>query len=76
MLKTVSNIEYLLKTKKMSWYRLSKLTGIHESSLHDFRYQRKQDITLETAVKIAKVLEVSLDALTDDNFIESHYIEK
>lgn len=62
---TLDNIEYLLKKDRRTWYWLSKETGIPDSSLRYYRAQRKKDITLETAVKIANALGVSLNDLVD-----------
>lgn len=63
MIRILENINILLNMKQMSWYELSKLTGIPESSLWDYRHHRKKDITFSAAIKIAEALEISLDDL-------------
>lgn len=59
----LSNVTYLLGVKKHSWYWLSKQTGIPQSTLSYFRSKCAKDITLSSAIKIAEVLNVSLDVL-------------
>lgn len=59
------NIELILKEKNMSWFQLSKLTGISQSTFSDFKKGRQNDILFSTAIKIADALEVSLDELAD-----------
>lgn len=61
----LKNVMYLLHYKNMSWYQLSKETGIPESSLADYRKYRKKDIKLEDANKIAKVLKKQIDDLVN-----------
>lgn len=57
------NVTYLLHYKNMSWYQLSKETGIPESSLADYCKKRKRDIKLEDANRIAKALKKQIDDL-------------
>ena len=59
----VENVSTVLQQKGMSWYRLSKLTGIPESSLADLRNFRKKEIGLSKAAKIAGALGVKIDSL-------------
>lgn len=59
----VNIINLHLQHKNLSWYRLSKLTGIPESSLTDLRNGRKKEITLSAAAKIAKALDITIDQL-------------
>lgn len=61
----LKNVTHLLHYKNMSWYQLSKETGIPESSLADYRKKRKNDIKLEDANKIAKVLKKQIDDLVN-----------
>lgn len=61
----LKNVTHLLNYKNMSWYQLSKETGIPESSLADYRKKRKNDIKLEDANKIAKVLKKQIDDLVN-----------
>lgn len=61
----LKNVTHLLHYKNMSWYQLSKETGIPESSLADYRKKRKNDIKLEDADKIAKVLKKQIDDLVN-----------
>lgn len=61
----LKNVIHLLHCKNMSWYQLSKETGIPESSLADYHKKRKNDIKIEDANKIAKVLKKQIDDLVN-----------
>lgn len=67
MVNISKNIEKILIKKNMSWYQLSKQTGIPESSLADYRHRRKKDITLNAAILIANALETDLNTLVKTN---------
>lgn len=68
----LKNITYLLQIKNMSWYQLSKRTGIHQSSLADFRNHRKRDIKLDDAITIAKAFDYTIDDLVHKNLEMLH----
>ena len=64
MKKTTHDIEQQLKkaileSKDMTRYRLSKLTGVSETVLSLF-VNNKRSITMTTAAKIAKALDLEL----------------
>ena len=63
MAKTIRNIETQLRQaiikSGMSRYRLSKLTGVDDAVLCNF-VNRKRSITMTTAAKLAKALELEL----------------
>ena len=63
MAKTTKNIEDQLRQtiikSDMSRYRLSKLTGVDDAVLCNF-VNRKRSITMTTAAKLAKALELEL----------------
>lgn len=56
-----NEIEKILKKKKMSIYKLAKLTGIPDTSLHN--YKNGSQLSFVNACKIADALGVSLDDL-------------
>lgn len=58
------NVERLLKKRSMSIYRLSKVTGIPDNTLRNYRLQHS-DPSFTNACKIADALDVSLDELRD-----------
>lgn len=66
----LKNVTYLLHDQNKSWYQLSKETGIPESSLADYRNQRKKDIKLEDAIKIANSLNRTIDDLVNTDLKE------
>ena len=63
MAKTAKNIEDQLRQaiikSGMSRYRLSKLTGVDDAVLCNF-VNRKRSVTMTTAAKLAKALELEL----------------
>lgn len=64
----IENIKFLLNKKGLSWYRLSKLTGIHQSTLAEYRNKKTKDIPLANASKICKALDISVDELINKDF--------
>ena len=54
-------IEVLLAEKKMTKYELAKKAGLNQNSLIDLKKGRKKSLKFDDVVKIADVLEVSLD---------------
>lgn len=60
-----NEIEKILKKKKMSIYKLAKLTGIPDTSLHN--YKNGSQLSFVNACKIADALGVSLDDLRGGN---------
>ena len=69
MAKTIRNIETQLRQaiikSGMSRYRLSKLTGVDDAVLCNF-VNRKRSITMTTAAKLAKALELELRSKRKD----------
>lgn len=65
-----NKVEKILKQKHLSIYRLSKMTGIHETTLRNYRknYSHPGGVSpsFKNACKIADALGVSLDALRGD----------
>lgn len=60
-----NEIEKILKKKKMSIYKLAKVTGIPDTSLHN--YKNGSQLSFVNACKIADALGVSLDDLRGGN---------
>lgn len=56
-----SKIEKILKEKRISVYRLAKLTGISAQYFSLMKLQKTENPSFETMVKIADALNVSLD---------------
>lgn len=59
-------IEVLLAEKKMTKYELAKKAGLNQNSLIDLKKGRKKSLKFDDVVKIADVLEVSLDEFRKD----------
>ena len=57
------NIERILAEKKISIYRLALNAGLDPAMLYRLRDGKVKDLHFETAKKIAKALDVSLDEL-------------
>lgn len=57
-------VEKLLKEKSLTIYRLSKMTGIPDNTLRNYR-TKQSDPSFTNACKIADALKVSLDDLRD-----------
>ena len=57
----VGKIEKLLKEKSMTKNKLATLAGINKNSLIDLKMGRKKSLKFEDVVKIADVLDISLD---------------
>lgn len=60
-------IEVLLAEKKMTKYELAKKAGLNQNSLIDLKKGRKKSLKFDDVVKIADVLDVSLDKFRKDN---------
>lgn len=60
-------IEVLLAEKKMTKYELAKKAGLNQNSLIDLKKGRKKSLKFDDIVKIADVLDVSLDEFRKDN---------
>lgn len=59
-------LEKYLTEKQISMYRLSKMTGIPESTINNIRHKRMKSVSFHTAYKIARTLEIDLDELVPD----------
>ena len=57
-------VEKILKEKGMSIYRLSKITGIPDNTLRNYR-SKHSDPSFTNVCKIADALDISLDELRD-----------
>lgn len=60
-----NQLEELLKDKKISRYKLSKLTGIRQSTLQT--YKDGVEPSFKNMCKIADALDVSLDIFRKEN---------
>ncbi|MBP2664302.1 MAG: Cro/C1-type DNA-binding domain [Firmicutes bacterium] len=58
------NLNQVMTDKKISGYRLSKLSGVSQTSISEYRNGASQP-TLPIAKKIADALGVTIDDLTD-----------
>lgn len=63
--------EKILKEKGMSIYRLSKITGIPDNTLRNYR-SKHSDPSFTNACKIADALNISLDELRDGGEQNKH----
>ena len=61
-----NNLRVILATKKMKVSDLNKLTGISKGTLTNIFYERVNP-TMETTIKIAKALNISIDELVKNN---------
>lgn len=59
-------VEQILKEKGLTVYKLSKLTGISDNTLRNYR-SKHSDPSFNNACKIADALGVKLDDLRDKN---------
>ncbi len=63
----IKRIQDIMNQKNMSIYRLSKITGLSQGSLSMMMNGKLKKITIQTAIKIANALDVSLDEIVDRN---------
>lgn len=61
-------VQELLEKSKKSRYQIAKDSGLSEGLLCDIVKGRKKGISLITAYKLAKALDVKLDELIKDDF--------
>lgn len=61
------NIEKYLVKNNLSKYWLSKETGISDSLFTEIAKGRRNNITIKTAYKIAKALNVKIDDLIEED---------
>lgn len=57
-------VEKILKERSLTIYRLSKMTGISDNTLRNYR-TKQSDPSFTNACKIADALKVSLDDLRE-----------
>lgn len=71
------NIKKNLDSRKMTKYKLSKITGIPTTTIHDIISGKNQNPSLEKIQKIALALDVPLAELTGEQEVslEGAYIE-
>lgn len=55
-------IDSYLRSKQMTYYTLSKITGIHKNVLYDFK-RGVRNLSFEKLCLISEVLDFSLDEL-------------
>ncbi|WP_082621081.1 helix-turn-helix domain-containing protein [Lactobacillus gigeriorum] len=60
-----SKVEKILKERNLTIYRLSKMTGISDNTLRNYRLKHSEP-SFTNACKIADALGVSLDDLRED----------
>lgn len=68
-------VENTLKDKHLTIYKLSKLTGIPDTTLR-YNHSNHSKTSLISAFKIAKILDISLDELKKNVEIENVEIDK
>ena len=56
----IEKIKEARKTKGMSRYKLSQLTGIHESTLKRYEDRAIKKISFENLLKICEALEINI----------------
>lgn len=66
-----NNVEKILKEKYITIYKLSKLTGISDNTLRNYR-SKHSDPSFTNACKIADALGVSLDDLREKEGIGNY----
>ena len=64
-------LEKYLNEKKISMYRLSKMTGIPETTINNIKHKRIKSVSFYTVYKIAKALEIDLEELVPDEWKET-----
>lgn len=65
--KMKEKLEQLLRQKNMSFYKLSKLSGVSESTFSSLRNGVTNTLSFENLEKVADVLEISLDIFRTNN---------
>ena len=60
------NLKSIRKSKNISRYRLSRLSGIRESTLQNIENSNNPNPTFKTMCKIADALEITLDELRSE----------
>lgn len=63
----IKRIQEILKERNISIYHLAKITGLSQGSLSMMMNGKLKKITIQTAIKIANALDVSLDEIVDRN---------
>ncbi|MGL5085590.1 MAG: helix-turn-helix domain-containing protein [Clostridium sp.] len=66
-MKLGQNLKIILKEKKMSLRELNRKSGVALSSLSELINGRHKNMRVESVVRIAKALEVTLDELVLEN---------
>lgn len=59
-------LKILLKDRELSFYQLSKMTGIPTGVLSSFNTGRVKTLSFQNMIKIADALEISLDIFRDN----------
>ena len=63
-------LEKYLNEKQISMYRLSKMTGIPESTINNIKHKRMKSVSFHMAYKIARALEIKIEDLIPDEWKE------
>ena len=72
-MKTNEKIHNIMQKKGLNTLKLSKAIGESNSTLTDFLKGKTTKISLDKALKIARVLDVSVEYLADDEVDDENY---
>ena len=72
-MKTNEKIIYIMGKKGLNTLKLSREIGESNSTLTDFLKGKTEKISLNMALKIARVLDVSIEYLADDDVTDENY---
>ena len=67
-------LEYFLAKKNMSRYRLSRLSGVSDTSIDNIVYQKNQAGSVKTILKICRALGITMAEFFDDPSFEDENI--
>lgn len=67
------HIKQIIKSKKMTLSHLAKLSDLSEDTLRSLIYGKTQDVRLSTIVRIADVLDYSLDSLIGREYVVNNH---
>ena len=72
-MKTNEKIIYIMGKRGLNTLKLSREIGESNSTLTDFLKGKTEKISLNMALKIARVLDVSIEYLADDDVTDENY---
>ncbi len=61
-----TNLNKILRAKKITKYKLAKITGLSTSVIHHLSTGERPDITISTAYKICRALKIKFEELFYD----------